>query len=267
MLRNSGLKYEVINHTVNRGLSAARNTGLAHSIAEYVLFIDSDDSISDSAVECFYRFHGQYDVVMGSVVSESGSPYWINDNLELLTNKEVVTHYLQHKIFETGWNKLLNRKFLIENDIFFEEGRLHEDILWNFKCCMAAQTVKLLSVKTYCYYLDSDGSITSSFTQRHRKDMLHSFALIKDGLSSKYAERVDGSLAFSFLVHLAYVMQLRFIRENDGTLEKLHLNSLIVSPVWRNIASLKLLYKTIYINFLGIGIKRVLASVLYASSK
>lgn len=35
----------------NRGLSGARNTGLLHSEAEYVLFLDADDMLTDGAVE------------------------------------------------------------------------------------------------------------------------------------------------------------------------------------------------------------------------
>lgn len=38
-------------HQKNRGLSGARNTGLEHATAEYVLFLDSDDELCEGAIE------------------------------------------------------------------------------------------------------------------------------------------------------------------------------------------------------------------------
>ena len=39
-----------VNHTENQGIHAARLTGLSKAQGEYILFLDQDDAISDSAV-------------------------------------------------------------------------------------------------------------------------------------------------------------------------------------------------------------------------
>ena len=44
-------RISIIDHERNRGISAARNTGILHSTAEYVYFLDSDDTITPDCLE------------------------------------------------------------------------------------------------------------------------------------------------------------------------------------------------------------------------
>ena len=45
----------ILHHKVNKGLSAARNTGLENSSGEYVFFMDSDDEITVDCIEHHYN--------------------------------------------------------------------------------------------------------------------------------------------------------------------------------------------------------------------
>lgn len=48
---NKNIIFKTINHTVNQGQSAARNSGIRVSTGEYLFFLDSDDELCINALE------------------------------------------------------------------------------------------------------------------------------------------------------------------------------------------------------------------------
>lgn len=61
-------KVKILNHTVNQGVSAARNTGLRHMRGNYVMFVDSDDFVTENAVQDLLNaaYGAQADIVQAS---------------------------------------------------------------------------------------------------------------------------------------------------------------------------------------------------------
>ena len=47
-------RIEVVHHEKNRGLSAARNTGIEHAKGEYIWFMDPDDFVDIDVLEKVY---------------------------------------------------------------------------------------------------------------------------------------------------------------------------------------------------------------------
>ena len=45
------IRFEILHHEHNRGLSAARNTGINKATGDYFFFIDSDDEITEDCME------------------------------------------------------------------------------------------------------------------------------------------------------------------------------------------------------------------------
>ncbi|PNC16928.1 hypothetical protein CXU22_09745 [Akkermansia muciniphila] len=157
----------IISHEQNRGLSAARNTGLASAQGEFIYFLDSDDYIAPNALETLLRLAQAEDspVTIGGVlqVDQEDTPLdhqicHIKDTV--LKGKEEILHALQIlDIYISGWNKLVRRDWLLENNILFDEGYLHEDWPWCLRLALRADKI-ICSTHICYYYVCRPGSIT-----------------------------------------------------------------------------------------------------------
>ena len=153
----SGVSFISIRHTENQGLSIARNTGILAAHGDYILFVDSDDYIPKNSYSYLIKYAIQYpdvEVIESNAFDrKKGTP--INPYLSsimLLEDKEQI--YSKNINFEFSiyvWNKMTKRSVIIEHQLFFEKGIIHEDILWSYMLYSSVTSVLLLPRNTYIY--------------------------------------------------------------------------------------------------------------------
>lgn len=129
----------IIIHQQNSGISISRNKGIIYSNGDYIIFLDSDDVlINIYALQKLYEVIKKQnfpDVIYHShLYSFSDEQYFINYdsiNLNILSYNvssffNVFTHSKSNALL-TSWTFTINKKFFINNNLFFKDHILHED--------------------------------------------------------------------------------------------------------------------------------------------
>lgn len=170
-------------HKQNGGLSDARNVGTEVACADYIIYIDSDDYLSDTSflldlnqviiekqsdliLYKFQKFIDGTDILQPCTYSMSGIELIINPDQVLMALVKADAYY------GSAWIKAVKRSVLIDNKISFEKGLLGEDMEWSCNLLTKAITISVID-KPYIAYRQRAGSISKTNKLKNLTDFIY----------------------------------------------------------------------------------------------
>lgn len=150
-------------HQENKGLGGARNTGIDLCDTEYILFLDSDDSIHPSLLEkCVHAAQKDqcdavfFDMVSVSETGETGAVYQIQAPCGMLLSEEEIGLIAKN---DSACDKLFRTSLFKEHGIRFPEKVWYEDLRTVPKLIPYIKKAVRLDSEPLYYYLQRTGSI------------------------------------------------------------------------------------------------------------
>lgn len=191
----------IIDHGVNRGTGATRNTAIQEAKGEYLFFMDSDDEIKRDAigtlVENLNRIGCRTDVVAGSVEyidKDKVQKVGYKQSIELKGELCIWKYFFKNteEFIVPTWNKLYSIDFLRSNSIQCIPRQLNEDAWFTFQVVLNAKNCVLDPQITYSYFRNENSACDhrNSSIER-RKFMLEQYLNICN-LKKEYIKRFRG---------------------------------------------------------------------------
>lgn len=166
-------KYPVklISHDKNRGLSAARNTGIDAASGDYIHFMDVDDAINND----YYKnmidaiVSENADIACGGMVNEK----YKYKTQRFKTKKVYSSTEAKMKATYVGkwgyvWRYLFKLDFLRTQNLRFEEGRFIEDLIFSIQAVFYSNKLVVVPGTEY-YYYHRENSILTNKDKTHRE--------------------------------------------------------------------------------------------------
>jgi len=179
----NGYKIHILKHKQNRGTSEARNSGIRAANGSYLFFLDSDDEMPQDSLQLLVSNCHNDDMVMGSHITVYGKRSY-KTTKTTYSCEEVKSAFFRRLLIPMSWNRLIRKEFVLENNLFFISGLLHEDVTWHYFSAMNAKKITTIQAITYIYHM-RDGSICSNIKLINCEDLHRTFNIIHEDVTKK----------------------------------------------------------------------------------
>lgn len=168
---NGSVKFKIVAHEYNRGLSAARNTGVENSSGDYIYFLDSDDELYLGAISLLFNLlkdNPSSDIIIGQFYCPSDPTRY---NFPYCAKNTCIKGegcgsflFFSDYIPTNATNKLI--RMSLAKKYPFKEGLIHEDELWMYQICQEVTCLSFVHTPTYKRVVNSNSIMETSTINR-----------------------------------------------------------------------------------------------------
>lgn len=224
LIREKNNKVSVI-HKKNGGVSSARNAGIIASIGKYIIFVDSDDLISENFLEEAAHYIKKYmpDIIFGTidfvpnqyVVQNNGCMEIFNKNDLVDVKKSLLNiqpRKLEYNILGTPCARIYKAEHV--KKILFREGvPLCEDQLFNREILEIVDKV-LVVPNIWYFYLQNDFSAMHNTMKKNYFNMAKPYWDVLVSLNKKEGLEIRTAMSIKALGLYYTVIQKDYLHKN-----------------------------------------------------
>ena len=181
-------------HKENEGLGLTRNFGIERAKGKYMVFVDSDDYLSTTAIETLMNYSKKYDTVIGGYtkVTNEGKELFVEKyQKEEFTNENVLNKLLprllgslpniKDSIFTTVCARLYSAKIINDYNIRFKSERefQSEDLGFQFDYFRYSKYACVIDENIY-YYRYNPSSLTTIYKKNRFEETLKVYEYINE---------------------------------------------------------------------------------------
>ncbi len=213
----------------NEGLSMARNRGVQKSSGKYIIFVDSDDYVSNKLLEEVDKKIDDSDILRFQIATEDEEYTKINEyheeGFESMCGYDAFKYLSLYHFVEPAWCYVIRKNYYIENKFSFKKGVYHEDFGLIPYVIYKARKVKSIDFIGY-YYIQRNGSIMNNNdykkTVKKAFDMLEQYKTMR--LFAKNINRKN-NLDDYFLSYISnsVIVKARELKKDE---KKVYINEL-----------------------------------------
>ena len=162
----SDIDVKIIRHEHNKGVAAARNTGLNNASGEYVYYLDSDDYFDGDALELMYGRAKDEDAdIVGCewlLSFENNARHMVQP--EVKTGREAFEKMCNGVMRWNLWLFMVRRSLYEANGFRFIPGvNMGEDMMVMMKLLLNAGKVSIIHRPLYHYIQTNSNAMTKNF--------------------------------------------------------------------------------------------------------
>lgn len=188
-------------HSYNKGLPAARNTGLKEAQGEYIYHCDSDDFLELNALNEMYE-----------VAKKQDADYvWCDWFLSFEKNERYMKQPTYSSVLEAlkgmlsgtmkfnVWNKLVKRNLYTRNNICFPEGYGMGEDMTMIRLLSCAERIAYQPHAYYHYVKLNVGAFTTTYSPKNLDDLRYNVAETVHFVNDKTKGQLKEEIAYFLL--------------------------------------------------------------------
>lgn len=231
---------KLINNNINKGVGASRNIAIRESEGKFLIFLDSDDQLQETALTSLELLLKKDDVSDFVIVRNKKSTYPTN-NLKLIdhsynnnkNSNNLIKHL--HKTnfpFSDCWLVVVRNSFIKKNNILFSNSRFGESELFMFKLVILMKKFTTLS-KIFYIKNDRSNSLNQSNDIKTLESVLKNLIDLtsyigkikldknKKNFAMKYVQNIFGTLTtLLILMDNTEIKKINLARVNIKSIRK-----------------------------------------------